>query len=557
MAKVKLDISGIKNWGLAHGEKLAFGIVAIVFLLFAYSAISREVLDAKFDANNLKQKADSVSAHVAGSRWDPQREQVRLVEYLDRAKSKDVVVEHFPLKPLNPPATDPKAKRGVPEVLPAEELRVAAGIDLFRVRQARAGAGDGAEDLKAQPWVVLTAVVPYRKQVEQFDAMFANAVGYSKTNDVPKYFAPLLQRAEVLPSQANPGEWKDVPFTSIKTFEEQWRGPSQELAHPDFIHDQLTGKLGDLVSGKWGEEVGHPKVPLRSELRAPATPAATAEGDGVPGEKPAEPAPPAGRFAPAPALTQRPAPPQAPGAVAAKPAEEQLPTEHYLLRVFDYTVEPGKKYRYRVVLGIVNPNQGKPVHELKDPGSATATQLESQPSAPTEIVSVPDGHGVLAGPVKAGSKYSEPTATIQVTAIDRQSGLKAGTELVDVHRGAIGNTEPRKVVVPHPLNKAEKKEVTLGFTSNFVVLDIYGGDSLPGRAKQTAPGEVLLLDASGKLVVRSELDDAAQYTESIVKEEPPEKRRVLGERDKDDKNDRDRAEREKKEKAKRPEPRAR
>jgi hypothetical protein len=57
------------------------------------------------------------------------------------------------------------------------------------------------------------------------------------------------------------------------------------------------------------------------------------------------------------------------------------------------------------------------------------------------------------------------------------------------------------------------------------------------------------------MVVRSELDDAAQYTETIVKEEPPEKRRVLGERDKDDKNDRDRAEREKK--AKRPEPRPR
>ena len=46
--KVKFDLGSIKAWLLEHGEKLVLAVVAVVFLRFTWSAITREVLS---DAN--------------------------------------------------------------------------------------------------------------------------------------------------------------------------------------------------------------------------------------------------------------------------------------------------------------------------------------------------------------------------------------------------------------------------------------------------------------------------------------------------------------------------
>lgn len=201
--------------------------------------------------------------------------------------------------------------------------------------------------------------------------------------------------------------------------------------------------------------------------------------------------------------------------------------------------EPGKKYRYRVTLVLKNPNAGISPQFLADPASAAKSTLASVATAPTPVVTIPDGHDVLAGTIDPGSRrlgYTEPTAKILVTSIDRTSGLKAATE-IDAHRGTVANTPPREVLVKHPIDKQMVK-LNLGFESNILVLDIYGGNDLPGRKKDvpiTEPGEILLLDANGNMTVRSEMDDFAQYQETLVREEPKPEAKAL-DAEKDDKN---------------------
>ncbi|MEX0676144.1 MAG: hypothetical protein WD063_03665 [Pirellulales bacterium] len=516
--KMKLDLASIKVWMLEHGEKLALAVVAVVVLLFTYSAIRREALDASKEPDKLRDLARSVGDKVQASRWDAKRERLQVVNYTERANSKLVDGSVFALvRPFNPPPTDPKARRDEPEVLGVEDLRAGSGYDVFSLKGDKAaggGAGDGqGVKLHAQPWAVVTGLVPLERQKQAYAQAFGRAVGADPNLDVPQYYAPLLERAEVDEAQPNKVEWKRVPFAD--QVEEQWAGFADEIASTKYLDKQLTGRLGSLANTqqKWGETVSHPKVPLEGEENKQANEPAEPE---VPESKAERAKEIEAGFQERDPKTDRQQP-------VVSPPQTTKPevVEYRLLRAFDYSVKPGKKYRYRVTIGLKNPNYKRPLQYLKDPASARREQLAGKPSEATSVVTIPDGHRVLAGAVDAGTRYTEPSATLLVTAIDGQEGLEAATELTKVHRGVLANTEQKPVKVRHPISR-QITELTLGFQSNILVLDIYGGRDLGKRKTPpiVTPGEILLLDADGNMTVRSELDDQAQYESSIVRDEP-------------------------------------
>lgn len=489
--KLQLDLASIKSWLLEHGEKVAFAIVAVVFLLFTYSAFSREVLEASKQPDELQKLADSVRQHVTSSTFDPAREGVQVVDYTERAMSKPVKPENYVLAtPLNPPVTDPKDRRGDPEVLGAGELHVAAGFDVFSFKPddgAAAAGGDGQNHakLQPQPWAVVTGLVPLARQEQEFTKMFAQAVGADQKRDVPHYMKPVLERLEV-----GKEKWENVP--AAEKYEVLWTGTAKELVPSEYTDPELTGNLGLLFYNEWGGSVSHRGL-TRKRDRSAELPAATAPAD-------------------AQAKSERSEP----------PAEEAKGVEYLLLRVFDYSVDAGKQYRYRVTLKLHNPNFGvSPLH-LKNGESALKEELQSQPSEPTDVVTIPDGHGILAGPVDAGTRSSEPAATVVVTAIDPQSGIQAATELEKVRRGTMANKMQANVRVEDPRSR-QVKEMPLDFKSNILLLDIFGGRTLPGRRRSptiTTPGEILLLDAQGKMMVRREVEDQALFEKSVVREKP-------------------------------------
>ncbi len=533
--KVKFDVAALKKWVFAHGEKVAFGAMALVFLLFTYSALRHEVLSEKNQPDRLKKLSADVNAHVSNSAWDQKREGVQLVDYDKRANRELIPKESYPLaKPFDEPLADQKIKRGSPAVFPVEELRVAAGSGSFALRpeagnDGRQGAaaaalqpGGGIKPspgarLKAQFWAVVTGLVPYEKQAEEYSRVFERAMNPNKEPNLPQYAGVEIERAEIDDSNPDKLEWKKLPPDSAEVFEKEWEIIAPDVVESEFIDPALTFHLGPLVGADWDASVSHPKIPLaQAGTNLPQQPVA-AQAPKV--QEPAAAAGPAnaqGRFAKAAQAPAAAAPKSAPDAshvvAAAKPAS----IGYRLLRVFDYSVEPNHKYRYRITVGLKNPNYQLGPQYLEKPDVAKEESLEIGPTGPTEIVRIPAGHRVLAGATAKKSSASEPAAMLMVITVDQNSGIEATTELM-VQRGSLANASRSTAYANDPRDGKVRELPDIDFKSGFVVLDIRGGRPI---RKEISPVEVLLLDSNGNLVVRDELDDQSAYQHSKPPEPP-------------------------------------
>ena len=524
--KVKFDLGSIKAWLLEHGEKLALGLVAVVFLMFTWSAITREVLPDANQPDKLQQVAREVQNHVRDSTWDEKAAGVEIVDYEARVKREPVLATAFEIKiPMNPLLADPKSKRDNPKVFPLEEPRIAAGFGTFALRdvaggaaEPRGGAGAGraghqghgvvpgaAAKLKGQSWIVVTALVPKLKQESEYSRAFDGAMGGIPERDTVEYVGYYIQRAEVSDSDPAKLEWKPMP--SAEAFQNQWEAFAEEIVPKEYIDPTLTTQLGPLVGIDWDESVSHPKIPLESPGDVAAQPPQQAPP--VAAAPVAAAAPNDGRVlgrARPPVAPKPGAPPAAvvPGAVA------KAPIEYRLFRVFDFSVEPKKKYRYQVRLVLRNPNLEVRPQYLKDPEVRTQKELMTDWSEPTPIAVVPDGYRVFGGVVVR--RLPEPEAKVLISSADEKEGIEAAAE-VPVQRGSVAASSVKPVLARDPRTNQTRELENVNFRTDRVVVDIRGGKPL-SRIKDSgfnSPGEVLLVDPSGNLTVRSELEDQLVY----------------------------------------------
>jgi hypothetical protein len=188
-----------------------------------------------------------------------------------------------------------------------------------------------------------------------------------------------------------------------------------------------------------------------------------------------------------------------------------------LFRFVEFTVEPGKRYRYRVQLRLSNPNYDVTERYLKNPESAKKKSLYTPWSEPTPLVTVPRDVEVFAGTVVKPST-KEPSMKAMVTKLDRQHGLKLVADET-FQRGGIINIR-KKVEIPPLSGNGEPDKIDALLNSDSVIVDIEGGKPLKGSRSLTEPGEMVILQPDGSLVVRDELDDESSYKENLPPEAP-------------------------------------
>jgi hypothetical protein len=123
-----------------------------------------------------------------------------------------------------------------------------------------------------------------------------------------------------------------------------------------------------------------------------------------------------------------------PGAGEEEEVEEVQELEHMLFRFFDFSVQPGKHYRYRVKLVLANPNYGMLPHFLEKDGMEKVKALEADWSDPSPVVSVPLDSQVLAVAAK-----SDGTANLMVVRFQETDGVAAAEEFATVQRGQFLN----------------------------------------------------------------------------------------------------------------------
>lgn len=258
----------------------------------------------------------------------------------------------------------------------------------------------------------------------------------------------------------------------------------------------------------------------------------------------------------------------APGAFADPRAGMRLggePVPVRLFRFFDFNVAPGKSYRYRVRLMLANPNQDVPPEYLAQAGLRDVKYLETEFCDPTDAVTIPLDSRLLCVNVKTSVNLSvEPSSHMMSVRFDPETGEESATEHEKLYRGQLANffeipveTAPAagglgnfdmmmpgaegmdmmEMMAAGPeggrnpdkgrrkkpdRRKDEDEEAELvDHITQHIVLDMQGGQRI-GR-DLTAPSSMLLLDSSGRLVVRSDLNDLEEYLIYHVPEEEPRK----------------------------------
>ena len=234
--------------------------------------------------------------------------------------------------------------------------------------------------------------------------------------------------------------------------------------------------------------------------------------------------------------------------------------DNKMFRFFDFTVRPGRSYRYRVRLALSDPNYPdpktrppSPKHLSNEVTSRIKDQIASGGkeqywrfadwSTPSPIASVGRSERLLAGTAKAPTPgrlsvngkqvtyprgSSGPTIESIVIGFDPENKVDIPGKVDTLKRGSLANFLGKKVELIDPkLNVLRTKDKHV-FRSDILVLDIAGGEELKGRKTDKGlrtPGEMLVFTSGGQLEVHSEMEEASDYRFNDYPEDPNARRR--------------------------------
>ena len=113
-------------------------------------------------------------------------------------------------------------------------------------------------------WIVVTGLVPYKKQLAEYHAKFEGAAWNDPREDVPKYFGYFVQRAEVVPgSEPKWSKFMIFPFFDAKEAAKLGDQLAEEIADPRFVSPRLTSSMPLLEDATWGSDaVSPPQIPV-------------------------------------------------------------------------------------------------------------------------------------------------------------------------------------------------------------------------------------------------------------------------------------------------------
>ncbi len=238
--------------------------------------------------------------------------------------------------------------------------------------------------------------------------------------------------------------------------------------------------------------------------------------------------------------------PEKPEAQAPVVADQDRDIPKYLLlRFFDFDVQPGRQYRYRVQLLLHNPNYGVPQSLLEDEKHGKEQYVRSdQPewSEPTEPILVPPDSRIIAGRVLPptrptidplpqqgwikieqwwppnGREASEKFLCLRGTALDfpgrvypppREAATapaKGTTSKAGQQADLLGTTGAAAQTSRDGL------EFNVDYKTGALLVDMRGGERLSNKYRElTSPGEYLVLQADGTLKVYSEIEHITEF----------------------------------------------
>ena len=597
--KASFNSSLITGLIARHIEKAVLALVCLFALFLVYGGIARSGgLDwepSKLETESTSAETELVDRDVKiVTDWEEKAERLRLALDISKRQVENLPYDHK--KPWGSSPFDESTKRDLPPLLVLEDLRATAGWGAVRMispEKAKAVAKEpvaSRSQTEGQRWVVLTASIPLAKQQEAYDEAFKDSY-QDPAKDVPSYAYCRVERAEVDPSgSAAELQWTLLNTRAAFNTTQYWTGQQSEIVNGRFLLAPvvipMAFPLPPMTNRQWGPEIAHePDIPFY--YQAKLTPGMDDPTRVVPLDDPGADDP--GAMFPG----RRPGYRGAPGSGMMGPdmMEEDMgdmmgsnmgisgsygagrsgmrfggePITVKLFRFFDFTVVPGKHYRYRVRLTLANPNHGVPPEHLARADLREAEYLETEFCDPADVVTVPLDSRLLCVDVSSSLNLSvEPSSHMMSVHFDPETGDESAVEHKKLGRGQLANfyeipietesaagratsdygammgseegmmMDPMEDMYgagrraaergrrPKRAKEPEEEVELVDHLTQHIVLDFHGGQRLDREL--TRPCSVLLLDPSGQLVVRSDLDDIEEYlTYHVPEEEPREK----------------------------------
>ncbi len=226
-------------------------------------------------------------------------------------------------------------------------------------------------------------------------------------------------------------------------------------------------------------------------------------------------------------------------------------SEHKLVRFFDLTAKPGRKYRYRIQLFVQDPNspvvrpQGPkiPQRGFEPEVLARLAEVEKQPSntkvywrltewsEPSPVVELPATERLFVGQADGHDSVSTVTTSVGKDVLTRVPAVEAvgvawdpllavdvPLNLADPEKdlaepGAVFARTQGTFEIAHPINLTIHKLENYDYQSSLMLVDLRGGEQVGGDRENPIynPSAALMVDSNGRLKLADELDDVPYF----------------------------------------------
>ena len=544
--------SSDENFLLLHGEKFLFGIFVIlaVWLMTRGSGLAPFTLTP----DQVRDAATRAENNIRQSKVEPKDvdADLNVFDYLDyasliksslRADAYDTANRWeqslFPEKILRPTIRP----------LTVENLRAVACIGAIRYVKMSAATGVAAQTYedRGEHWITVTGLIPIADQMKEYNDMLGRSEYTDPNRDVPKYIFYDIFRGVVDESGNTVWDEKPIDLNQVYAKEiDQWAGfgldpVSTEYSVPLFSADSpsLTMECPPLVNKPFGSEVTNlPNIPLLSETQKEEL------ADQMSEMKKQEDETKKGNTRNFNSVlntsifsqggNNRNANTRSGGALPGMPNMNMMPVQtpnaarggnigakvtkvnYYLFRFFDFDVEEGRTYQYKVKLYLANPNYGLDVNLVEDGNSVLTASVASGESKPSNPVSLGSESRVLAESIEAGRLGQEPkivVSSIYFNTDDAKESLNEGAKVVLGQVANFANQDYKPInlggSMTYTTSASDTGKKKVDYLSNICILDADGGEKIAGSDLRSS-ARLLVLEPSGLLSFHSASEDKAE-----------------------------------------------
>lgn len=399
------------------------------------------------------------------------------------------------------------------------------------------GFGDSMK-VTGYQWVVVNALVPITKQqLEFFDRLGVTTQNVRPT-DYVQYTNFEVQRAEVKSEGSTPqdGDFKSLDLNQLAKEMERWADVEQpEVVNEICLYPGLSSPLPPRLDRLWDRDVVHSQFDaflLNNEDALKQQEDRLKKG--AEKETKGAPANPFLKFNQEMGYgygfegTNMPIGMQGGMEGPIGQVGDQQAPEFRLFRFFDFTVEEGKTYVYRVRLELKNPNFGLPAKTLESEGLAAKEFVQTAWSTPSSPKLIPRSINLLVGGLQrdrsglpiAPNTSRESRISVIVRQWNREFGSMAA-KVFTMARGQVANFKAEEVMIVQPGQPAQDfggaggqqgaKAQKVDFKTDTLLIDFLGGLKIKTGRDYIEACDALFMDHRGNLVSYSELKDRQAF----------------------------------------------